>query len=332
MAGENGWLNSLAALYAMPEDHRDFSVGRPAALDVLRCDGPVLDLLVGAGLQCADIDGAQHFDRYDLFNLALASQSGRSLPEISMRYALRWMQGAPATWTEPLDWNFDVELGCPLGDGCGADPRWEHARLLPEATGGQLLSWQTEPTDVRVTDDVVRHSGPGPVRLAGSLRTCGELRTLRSQKLRYIVDEFLAHDYTWARMPETLQAQETRMLAAGVAPCIAASIFLEREFRAAGYEAITRRGWIMGVLDLAHSWVEVTDDDGMTKCVDVTFRKLTQYAHRPHPELAEACVGSRLNRLLPTSIPADGAMAGHRCGGVARTPLRKTTVRKIGRG
>ncbi|MFG3135613.1 hypothetical protein ACGFZA_05230 [Streptomyces sp. NPDC048211] len=331
MAGEDGWIQALDTVFVMPEDYRDLTVDRPAALDTLRCAEPVLDLLVEAGLACSEQDGVQLFDRYDLFNVALASGSGSSLPEISMRYALRWMRGGPATWTEPLDWTFAIELTCPLGEGCGPDARWEHARLQPEAAGGELLGRRTDPAGATVTDGGTVIEGRGPVRFAGELRTRGELRTLVSPRLKSIVADFLAEDYAWARMPEALQAEYKRVLAAGVAPCITASLALEEEFRAAGYECRTRRGWILGVLDLAHSWVEVVDDDGVVKCVDFAFRKLTQYAQDADPELPEACLGSLLNRLLPTSISADGTMARHRCRGSDRTPGRRTTVRKVTR-
>ncbi|MFE2979029.1 hypothetical protein [Streptomyces sp. NPDC059258] len=331
MDGENGLLKALDSLYAMPDDYREFTVERAAALDILRCGERQLDLLVGSGLQCERAGDGLRFDRYDLFNVALGAQSGRSLPEISMRYALRWMQGGPATWTEPLDWAFEVELTCPRDGGCGTDPRWQHAQLTPETAGGGLLDWRTEPENLPVRDGWVVHEGPGPVRLTGRLRTRGEALDVVSPRLREIVADFLAHDYGWARMPEALQADDARVLAAGMAPCITASRFLEREFRAAGYEARTRRGWLLGVLDLAHSWVEVVDDDGIVKCVDIAFRKLTEYAQNPHPELIDACVGFRFNRLLPLSIPAEGVMAHHRCGDSFITPRRRMSVRKMGR-
>ena len=82
------------------------------------------------------------------------------------------------------------------------------------------------------------------------------------------------------------------------------------------------------MLDLAHSWVEVVDDDGVLKAVDPIFLRLADHAEDPHPELAAGCIGSRLNRLLPASIPADGTMVSHRCGGRESTPVRRTVIRR----
>ncbi|MGW1838140.1 hypothetical protein [Streptomyces sp. BBFR2] len=321
------WLTALDGLYAVPEDHRVGYFDRTAALDTLRCGEKTLDALIAAGLPTTGAPGDEWFDRFDLFNLALASGSGQSVPEKAIAYALRWMHGGPETWTARLDWNFVVNLSCPR-EVCGAGPEWTHARMLPEAVGGALHSWQVEPAGAEITGDVLRHTGPGPLRFSGHVSTSGALMDLRSPKLRSIVDDFFALGHRWVRLPEPLQWEYERVLSAGVSPCISASLFLQKEFEAAGYRAFTRRGWLLGMLDLAHSWVEVTDDDGVTKPVDPIFTWLTAYAAKPHPGLAEASIGSRMNRLLPAAMAADGLMATHRCGGEAVTPHRRTTIRR----
>jgi len=323
----DGWLAALAQLYAIPDDYRDAVVDRVAALDMLRCGEPVLDELIRAGLPVTERGGEQFFDRYDLFNLALASGSGTSVPERAIRYALRWMHGGPETWIQRLDWTFAIELACPLPD-CQADPVWSHARLAPEAVAGELLDWQTVPAGSEISADRVHFTGPAPVGLSGRLVTRGELMTLRSPRLRAIVEGFLDADYTWVRMPERLQCEYERVMAAGVGPCISASLFLQREFQAAGYPALTRRGWLLGMLDLAHSWIEVVDDDGVRKVIDPIFARLVEHADQPHPDLASAVIGSRVNRLLPAAIPADGHMVTHRCGGQDRLPVRRTVIRR----
>ena len=50
-------------------------------MEMLRCGPDTLDGLVRAGLPCGGVPGAELFDRYDLFNLALLSGSGASVPE-----------------------------------------------------------------------------------------------------------------------------------------------------------------------------------------------------------------------------------------------------------
>ena len=118
------------------------------------------------------------------------------------------------------------------------------------------------------------------------------------------------------------------MISAGVAPCISASLFLQREFQHAGYVALTRRGWLLGMLDLAHSWTEGVDDDGLRKVVDPTFTRLAEHADRPHPDLARAVIGTRVNRVLPAAIAADGEMVAHACHGRACMPVRRTVIRR----
>lgn len=327
------WLAALRELFAMPPGHRDEQVDRVAALDTLRCGEAVLDRLVAAGLPCCGPPGGERFDRYDLFNLSLAAGTGVSLPERTLEYALRWMHGGPDTWTRRLEWTFEIELRCPDPAGCGSEPYWSHAAPLPQAVGGELIEWRLDgrpaPAPPPVPGALVERTGPEPLRIAGRLATTGRLMTLRSPRLRAVADGFLAAGYRWARMPEALQRDHRRVLAAGVGPCISAGLQLEHEFRAAGYEARTRRGWLLGMLDLAHAWVEVVDDDGIAKPVDPIFTRLTAYARAPHPELGAACLGSRINRLLPVAIPADGEMTAHRCGGRDRVPLRRTVIRKV---
>lgn len=321
------WLSALERTFLVPEDHRVGYFDRVAALDMLRCGEQVLDELVQAGLPTLGEPGAEWFDRFDLFNLALASGSQTSVPEKAIKYALRWMHRGPKTWTESLDWTFVVDLSCPL-DTCGEDPEWSHAQMLPEAVGGELYDWKVEPEGARMVGDQLRYSGPGPLRFSGNVSTSGELMQLRSPVLRRIVEDFFAVGYRWVRLPEPLQWEYQRLLDAGVSPCISASLFLAREFEAAGYPAVTRRGWLLGMLDLSHSWVEVTDDDGVVKPIDPIFTWLTEYADKPHPDLAAASIGSRMNRLLPAAMTADGLMATHSCGGRELTPRRKTMIRR----
>jgi hypothetical protein len=322
------WLKALAGFWPIPPAFSDPQVNRVAALDLLRCGEPVLDELVASGLPMVERAGGQYFDRFDLFNLALASRTHTSVPERAIRYALRWMSGGPETWTAPLHWSFDIELSCPVAGGCDPGATWSHAQLGPEVAGGTMTEFGTRP-DAAIADGRVRFTGPGPVRLSGSLITRGRLGRLHSPQLQAIVTEFLAGDYAWVRMPERLQRDYRQVMAAGVAPCISASLYLQREFEQAGYPALTRRGWLLGMLDLAHSWIEVVDDDGERKVVDPIFARLAEHAERPHPELAGAVLGSRINRVLPAAIPADGDMVSHTCHGLDTEPVRRTVIRRI---
>ncbi|MEU2059747.1 hypothetical protein [Streptomyces sp. NPDC013455] len=321
------WLAALEGLYQVPDDFRVGYFDRAGAVDLLRCGEDVFDELVAAGLRHTGEPGAERYDRYDLFNLALASGSKASVPEKAIGYALRWMNQGPASWTSGLEWTFSVSMECPHEE-CGADPSFSHARMLPDLVGGELLSWSVEPDGVRDVDGRLTLDGPGPMSFSAQLATRGRVSELKSPALRRIVDDFLAAGYRWVRVPERLQWDHKRMMSAGVAPCISASLFLADEFEKAGYKAFARRGWLLGILDLAHSWVEVEDDDGVVKPVDPIAGWLSEYADRPDPEFAKAAIGSWLNRQLPAALAADGLMATHRCGHRDSEPKRATIIRR----
>jgi hypothetical protein len=123
---EERWLAALNVSFLIPDDYHVPYFDRAGALDVLRCRESTLDALIAAGLPCSGKSGQEWFDRYDLFNLALASGSKTSVPETAIRYALRWMSGGPQTWVERLDWRFEIDLECPH-PSCGAEPCWIHA-------------------------------------------------------------------------------------------------------------------------------------------------------------------------------------------------------------
>jgi hypothetical protein len=324
--GADPWLRSLAMIYLVPGPYREPRLDAGEAQAILRCGPEVFAELVAAGLPAADGPDGLLFDRHDLIHLALNSGSGRSMPERALRFALRWMREPPSSWTRPLAWDFSIELRAEASD---EDSSWSYTRFLPELTGGLIETWESS-TAVRLTPELFVFGGPGPIRFGGRLRTAGTLQELRSPALREITGGFLAAGYRWAKLPRTCQYDYESIMAAGFAPCVAASAYLEREFRSAGYQAETRGGWILGMLDLSHSWVEVVDDDGQVKQIDPVFERLSRFAADPHPDLARACLGSRLNRLLPAAIPAGEPEAVHTNAGTSTPVDSGIVIRRVG--
>ncbi|HVH93702.1 MAG TPA: hypothetical protein VM688_02160 [Nocardioidaceae bacterium] len=324
------WLRSLALLYPVPEGYREPQLKRAEALDMLRCGPEAFDELLAAGLPSSEGPDSPLFDRTDLINLALNSRSGQSKPERAVQFALRWMHEDPRTWVIPLSWNFSIEIQDAVATRGGvAEESWSHTRFLPELTGGLIQDWRSS-SGVRLTPDSFEFHGPGPISFSGRMQTSGALRQLRSPTLRAITEDFLHRGYRWARLPEMCQYDYAPILAKGVAPCVAASLYLEEEFRRAGYEANTRGGWILGMLDLAHSWIEVVDDDGIVKPIDAVFERLSLLSAAPHPDLPSACLGSTLNRLLPAAIPAGVPGALHTVDGQSRPATTRTVIRRVG--
>lgn len=316
----DGTLDRLAAslerLYAIPPEHRREDVPRPAALQVLGCEDGVLGELVRRGLRCAGEPGEERFDSHDLFNLALYSGTGRSVPERALRYAIRWMAESPERLTETRRWTFSMHLSCTRPDGCGDDPSLTVALPVPELFGGSFVDLAIDPP---------LEYAAGTVTIDATIETRGERRTLSSPELRALVGDVLGSGLRWVKVPPAVHARPDLLLPHGVATCAALSVHLAELCRAAGYEARTRRGWMLGMLDLVHAWVEVEDEDGETKVVDPIFVLLSELAASPHPELPELCLGSITNRLLPTARAAGEPLEHHVCGG-AEVPLAKRTT------
>src|SRR4051794_32500649 len=314
---ERQWLRALDDLVVIPDGFRDESAGRDEALATLRCGEAVLDALVAAGLPC---DDEQRFDRFDLFNLALYSGSGRSMPEMAFQFALRWMASPADSWFAPRRWRFDVGIACGRADGCGAEPSWSIARP-------RVGIFSADPVDARIGPTAIELNGGTGLRIAGIVETTGRRAQLRSPELRERIEAFMHAGYRWVRMPEALQRRPELVLPHGVSNCITACVVLERELRAAGYEVRTRRGWMLGMLDIEHAWLEILDCDGEIKVVDPVFALLAGHATAANPELETAVIGSRINRVLPTDNPAERALTGHVCGGAEARVRKRTEIR-----
>lgn len=326
--GLDGWLESLGDLLVIPPELRDEWVERDAALDMLQCGPEVFEELLRAGLPHGGTPGAERFDRFDLVNLALYSGSGNSVPEKTMRYALRWMHADPQSLFRPLRWDYSVALSPPAADA-QADPErmdWNLATPHPELSGGWTESLSIGPGAALGEKDVTARASSG-LAVSGVLVTSGERREIVSERLREIVTSFGPDRFRWGRMPEELQWRKDDVLSQGYAPCISVCLELAERCREAGFEARTRRGWIMGMLDLAHSWLEVVDEDGLVKNVDPAFVILADHhAESPHPAIAEAFTGSLLNRLLPTEHHADEPVNGYRRDGRFAHPRHQTNI------
>jgi hypothetical protein len=323
------WLAALGRLYPVPVAYRVPLLGVNEAMDMLRCGTEAFSELLAVGLPHDEGPDGPLFDRNDLINLALDAGTGESRPERAVRYALRWMREDPFGWETPLRWAFSIEMAAPTGAPSGSPQSWSHTRFLPELGGGLIEDWEST-AGVRITPTHFEFDGPGPVTFSGHLRTAGKVQELVSPTLRKITSEFLDQGYRWVRLPEACQHDYEPILASGVAPCVAAATYLEKEFRAAGYVANTRGGWILGMLDLAHSWIEVIDDDGVVKPVDAVLERLSGLAESPHPDLAGACLGSRINRMLPAAMPAGMPESLHHSADGITPAITRTVIRRVG--
>lgn len=320
------WFESLAELVPVPPAYRTATADRRAVQELLGCEAELLSELVARGLPCSGPAGDERFDPHDVFNLALHSRSGRSVPERAFHFALRWMGDPTARMLEPRLWTYSLELRCGRSGGCGADSRWLSARPLPELYGGALHELSVDGSEAEATTAEIEVAGAPTMAVNATVETRGDRRELASQRLRELVDEFTSSGLRWVKAPAALHHRPDLLLPNGVATCVAASLHLAGCFEEEGFRARTRRGWVLGMLDLVHAWVEVEDVDGQTKVIDPIFALLSSLVRDPNPELGELCMGSPINRLLPTDRSAREPLEQHWCEGQEAEIDRRTTI------
>lgn len=274
----------MTGMYLIPAEHHVPDTDRATAAQLLGCDEPALDALVRNGLTVRE----DRFDSRDLFNLALHSGTGRTVPEQAFAFSLRWMRGSADALLAPRTLSFALTANCTCADVELAVPR-------SDLYGGAVTELVTT------------------TKVTATLRTEGRAVPLRSPALRELVEEFAGLGVRWVKLPEALSADESLVASQRVATCESASRWLARRFRDAGYAATTRIGWVLGMLDLVHAWVEVTDDDGETKVVDPVFSLFAGTVPGANPLLTDPSVALRTNRLVPTAFEVGGRVARHDC-------------------
>jgi hypothetical protein len=136
-----------------------------------------------------------------------------------------------------------------------------------------------------------------------------------SPTVRSIVDAYLAEEHRFVRMPTTLQRDLEWMSEHGLFDCLSASLDLQRRCARQGVEAHVRQGWLAGPIVSQHAWLEILDEDGERKMIDVAFRALASLLYPACEEFRAFCLGSRLNRLLATDSPEAETIIDHACAG-----------------
>lgn len=312
-----GWERSLDQLIAIPEEYVRYTVSVPAALALLRTDRHTLDHMVERGLRCADTADGPLFDENDLYNLAMYSGTGRSIPEVAVRYNIRLARSSPKTWERTETWRIRHFATCPEHGRC--DEPWELVPVIPEPFGGELLE---------LTHDVGR-DGPQPSgevagRPAFMMRDCvvqtvGRRMELRSPVLKDAyqaeLEDFRSGRIRFQSLPSELRTDAHKARAIGAGNCISTSIHLAEVLRDAGFEARTRKGYYIAVGAEDHGWVEVFEE-GQWKALDPALAVLAEFDLGVEKAAAftEFCAGSYLSRFVPGDCAADEEMVRHRHG------------------
>ncbi|WP_396451803.1 transglutaminase domain-containing protein [Actinomadura sp.] len=321
-------LRALDGILVIPPEHHRPDTGRADAASMLACDQDALSALIRHGLPATGGRGRERFDSRDLFNLALYSGSGRTAVERGVASALRWTRSSCEDLIAPRMSRFELRVACGAPEGCGPGARNTLARPRTGAYGGKVRQVRALPAgaarDVPAGPAATaRGSGPA-LTLSAVLRTVGDCPVLRSPALRAILREFVGAELRWLRLPEAMRNDES-LIPRGFASCGSASRYIARLCREEGIPATTRIGWLVGLPDLVHAWVEVVDDDGVTKVIDPTFVLLAEVIPGANPMLRDPGIAFRTNRLIPTALGVGADVASHTCA-AGRAPRVTTTL------
>jgi hypothetical protein len=319
----SGLFRSLDELFPIPPEDRLVDVGRGEARQLLGCDDDTLSQLVHKGLPGIGEPGEERFDSRDLFNVGLHSGSGKSVAEQTFAFALRWMRSSTEDLLSPRTSSFEHRIECAAPGGCGVRPHSVLALPLTKEYDGDVDELAVEPAGADLDPTTVSISDSA-LGVSTTIATRGELAPLRSPRLREIMREFLDARVRWVRLPKRLLTDIDLLRTRGVASCDAASLHLAQLCREAGNPATTRIGWIVGVLDMVHAWIEVVDDDGVTKVIDPVLGLFAATIPNANPVFRDPNVGLRTNRLVPTGLPVGQVVAHHSCSGQI-APARITT-------
>jgi hypothetical protein len=287
------WTPIAGAVTWMPPQHRQATVDEPTAMRMLRCTPESFAALKELGLTADGTPDRPLYDANDIRNAALYSRSGRTEVETAMRAILSFLRGSDADLFAERRWTYQMVAVAPSSSQrCLLHPP------RPEAFGGEAgppVVAGDVPTRV---DD--RLSVPSGTPLRGSIVTRGRPDTVVDRTIRAVVDEFVASGVRWHYLSAGLKDDPHAACAKGVGNCDTMSAVLAEQLVDAGYDARVFRGWIVGITEVPHSWVEVLDDDGRVKVVDPSLLVLARHSSLGSPDFATKALGCALSRVVPT--------------------------------
>ncbi|MEU3066253.1 hypothetical protein AB0935_24370 [Streptomyces sp. NPDC007027] len=297
------WGKVADSIEFIPDRYSRRNQSESVAREMLGCDAADIDTLVEGGLPFEGHAGVRCFDAGDLYNLGMYSGKSTTQPELAFRMLFRFAGRPVGDLLRPKSWTFRVRMEC--ADCAGVAP------------------WHLEEPDVRRFGGRVEEV-KAPVPSAGSaeytatVATTGARTPLVSPVLRQLVHDYLTAGYRWQMIPVPMQADYQLVHSLGATSCIAASLFLAEQFRAAGYRAEAKRGWFCGVLggalDLPHACVEVEDEDGALRTVDIAKAQLAARLSADTGAFQELCLGSIYNKVIPSTASCNAALGHHACG------------------
>lgn len=295
-----GLARALGRFLPVPRGHADYVTDAASAARSLRLDPAEIAALAGLGLpHVTDPRRGPLFDYVDLVNAAMFCGTGQSVPELALRFLLRFAASPRESWFEPREWLVGVRL--------------------PELPGSARA---TPPVRVRVPDmtadgvTALPSAGglePPPAGLVGSgyqavIRLTGQRQAIAHPDVlalwAEVVGALVSGKVIYQAVPESLRAMPARAWRLRMADCIVVSRLMAERIRELGLPARARRGYLLGLVGSDHAWCEVRED-GHWKQLDAVFAFAASGGGKERnfgmhaPDFAAACCGSRFNRLLP---------------------------------
>jgi transglutaminase superfamily protein len=284
------WATAASQVIRVPSGYRDAAIDGAAAARLLGCGTDALAELAATPLATRGPDGAARFDYHDIMNLGLLSGTGKSLAELGERHCTRFAAEPAAKWLAPRTWRLRIEASC----ACGTPLRVPE----PAAPGdGMRRDDRDGVTAVELT-----------VRLAGR---AGQVRAPRIRELYHeMLGGFRSGRYRFAWLPRGLREDFDAALANRTMDCVVSSTLLCRQATAAGFEARTRKGFLLGVVGVEHAWAEIRED-GAWLPADPLLAYLAGRSASARPEFDGFCLGSLSSYVLPWDRPAIEPLADH---------------------
>ncbi|MFI6898673.1 hypothetical protein ACIBM4_31620 [Streptomyces sp. NPDC050256] len=298
-------LGALDRFTVAPADIARYDTDTPTAARALRAAPEHVAQLAENGLpHVVDPERGPLFDYDDVMNVGMFCGTGQTVPELGLRFLMRFAASSRDSWFAPRGWEIGVHPARTAG-GDGADPA--------AGTGGRdtVAEVAVRVPDLSAPGVELLSGGPfdEPLRTGGyraEIRLTGAEQTVRDPRIRAVWDEVVdglaSRRVTYQTVPEALRADHHRAWDLGIADCVVASRLLADRLRTAGLEATARRGYLLGLFGSDHAWCDVVED-GVHLSLDPVFAFVATVGDErgvaESPEFAAACFGSRFNRLLP---------------------------------
>jgi hypothetical protein len=297
------WEEVASSIEFIPAQYSIKSESETTARGMLHCGPDEIDRLIDAGLPFESRAGERHFDVNDLYNLGMYSGKSNTQPELTFRMLFRFAERPVEDLLSAKTWAFKVRLEC---EACEGTAPWRFEVPTVERFGGKVVGGaQPQP-------------GEDSAEYAATVTTTGARTPLLSTELRRMTREYLEAGYRWQMIPVPMQADYALVHELGATSCIAASLLLAERFRAAGYRAEAKRGWFTGVLggalDLPHACVEVEDEDGALRTVDIAKAQLAARLSPKTGAFQDLCLGSIYNKVIPSTAAGNASFGRHECG------------------